>query len=65
MGDIILNGQSVSKSTLRNTTAIVKNNIDLCPDMTVEQTLKFHSQLKWPNAKMSQIKVDAKDRVNY
>lgn len=32
--------------------------------MTVVQTLKFHAQLKWPNAKMSQVKVDAKDRVS-
>lgn len=63
VGDIILNGQTVNQSALRSRVAYGQNNSNLCKDMTVLQTLRFHYDLRKPTGKLQHLKIDAMDRV--
>lgn len=64
VGDIILNGQNVRASSLKNRVAYVQSDAHLCKDMTVIQTLRFHYDLKKPTGKLEHLKIDAMDRVS-
>ncbi|XP_045475615.1 ATP-binding cassette sub-family G member 8 [Harmonia axyridis] len=63
-GDIILNGQRVRSNALKSRVAYVQNDLNLCEDMTVAQTLRFHYDLKKPTDKLGYFKLDAMDRIN-
>lgn len=64
VGDIVLNGQNVSRRTLKSRVAYVQDDVHLCKDMTVLQTLRFHYDLKKPTGKLDHLKIDAMDRVS-
>lgn len=62
-GDIILNGQNVTKNSLRPRVAYAQNDSHLCKNLTAHQTLRFHYDLKKPTEKLDHLKIDANDRV--
>ncbi|KAL4710470.1 hypothetical protein ACJJTC_008872 [Scirpophaga incertulas] len=62
-GDIVINGQPVASSTLRKVAAYVRDDTNLCPNMTVEHTLRFHAALR-PARNHQHHKMDATDRIN-
>ncbi|KAK4875929.1 hypothetical protein RN001_012351 [Aquatica leii] len=64
VGEIILNGQSVTASILKPRVAYTQNNSNLCKNMTALQTLRFHYDLKRPTGKLDHLKIDAMDRIN-
>ncbi|KAF2879508.1 hypothetical protein ILUMI_26662 [Ignelater luminosus] len=64
VGDMILNGQNVNQNALRSRVAYGQNNSNLCKDMTVLQTLRFHYDLRKPTGKLQHLKIDAMDRIN-
>lgn len=63
IGNIILNGQNVRAQHLKSRVAYVQSDSNLCKDMTVIQTLRFHYDLKNPTDKLGYLKIDAMDRV--
>lgn len=62
-GDIVLNGQTVTKRYLRPRVAYAQNDVNLCKALTAQQTLRFHYELKRPTEKLDHLKIDANDRV--
>eukprot|EP00096_Caligus_rogercresseyi_P011213 TRINITY_DN4346_c0_g1_i1.p1 TRINITY_DN4346_c0_g1~~TRINITY_DN4346_c0_g1_i1.p1 ORF type:complete len:975 (+),score=241.06 TRINITY_DN4346_c0_g1_i1:188-3112(+) len=60
--DIILNGISVSAKRLEDRVSYVKRNINFSPDMSVRQTMLFHSFLREPGAHTRSM--DTKGRIN-
>lgn len=63
VGNIILNGQNIRGRHLKSRVAYVQSNPNLCKDMTVIQTLRFHCDLKNPTDRLGYLKKDAMDRV--
>lgn len=64
LGNIILNGQTVRARNLKSRVAYVQNDSNLCRDMTVLQTLRFHYDLKKPTDKLGYLKITSMDRVS-
>ncbi|KAF5298110.1 hypothetical protein FQA39_LY02534 [Lamprigera yunnana] len=64
IGEIILNGQTISARILNSRVAYTQRNTDLCKHMTVLQTMRFHFDLKKPTGKLDHLKVDVMDRIN-
>lgn len=64
LGNMILNGQAVRAHNLKSRVAYVQNNSDLCKDMTVLQTLRFHYDLRKPTDKLGYLKIGSMDRVS-
>ncbi|CAG9840598.1 unnamed protein product, partial [Diabrotica balteata] len=64
LGTIFLNGHSVRAHTLKSRVAYVQNDLNLCKDMTVVQTLRFHYDLKKPTEKLGYLKIESMDRIN-
>lgn len=63
-GDLIINGQNVNKRVLKSRVAYVQCDSHLCEDMTAQQMLRFHYDLKKPTDKLGHLKIDAIDRVS-
>lgn len=63
LGNIILNGQVVKPHNLKSRVAYVQNDSNLCKDMTVVQTLRFHYDLRKPTNKLGYLKIGSMDRV--
>lgn len=63
-GDLILNGQNINKHVLKSRVAYVQCDSHLCEDMTAQQMLRFHYELKKPTDKLGHLKIDATDRVS-
>jgi hypothetical protein len=61
-GAVLLNGQSISSSQLRDRVAYVQCDSHLSPDLSVTQTLSLHHWLRYSNAHHS--KLSTKDRVS-
>ncbi len=61
-GDILMNGVTVSPSRLEDRVAYVRQNNSFSPDMSVRQTMLFHSFLREPGTH-SRAR-DAKGRVS-
>ena len=61
-GAVLLNGQSVSPSQLRDRVAYVQCDSHLSPDLSVRQTLSLHHWLRYSGAHHS--KLNTKDRVS-
>ena len=61
-GAVLLNGQSVSPSQLRDRVAYVQCDSHLSPDLSVRQTLGLHHWLRYSSAHHS--KLNTKDRVS-
>ncbi|CAH1971145.1 unnamed protein product [Acanthoscelides obtectus] len=64
LGSILLNGQNVRANSLESRVAYVQNDLNLCKDMTVLQTMRYHYDLKKPTDKLGYLKIDAMDRIN-
>lgn len=64
VGDILLNGQIVRRSILRDSVSYVQNDTNLAEDMTIVQTLNFYYDLKRPTSKLEHLKIDTIDRIN-
>ncbi|XP_056632614.1 ATP-binding cassette sub-family G member 8 isoform X1 [Diorhabda sublineata] len=64
LGTIILNGRKVESHTLKPRVAYVQSDLNLCKDMTVVQTLRFHYDLRKPTDKLGYLKIEAMDRIN-
>ena len=71
-GDILLNGVSVSPARLQDRVAYVRRNNAFGADMSVRQTMLFHSFLREPGThsrardakgRVSQISISKDDRV--
>lgn len=62
-GDLILNGQTVTRNILKPRVAYAQNDSHLCKELTAQQTLRFHYDLKKPTEKLDHLKIDAMDRV--
>lgn len=62
-GDILLNGVSVSPARLQDRVAYVRRNNAFGADMSVRQTMLFHSFLREPGAHARSR--DAKGRVSH
>ncbi|XP_040564085.1 ATP-binding cassette sub-family G member 8 [Lepeophtheirus salmonis] len=60
--DIILNGISVNTKRLEDRVSYVKRNINFSPDMSVRQTMLFHSFLREPGTHTRNN--DTKGRIN-
>lgn len=65
LGSIVLNGQTVRAHGLKSRVAYVQSDLNLCKDLTVVQTLRFHYDLKKPTDKLGYLKIEAMDRVSY
>lgn len=61
-GAVLLNGQSVSPSQLRDRVAYVQCDSHLSPDLSVRQTLSLHHWLRYSGAHHS--KLNTKDRID-
>lgn len=64
LGSIVLNGQVVKPHNLKSRVAYVQNDSNLCKDMTVVQTLRFHYDLRKPTNKLGYLKIGSMDRVS-
>lgn len=64
LGSIVLNGQTVRAHGLKSRVAYVQSDLNLCKDLTVVQTLRFHYDLKKPTDKLGYLKIEAMDRIN-
>lgn len=64
LGNILLNSQSVRAHNLKSRVAYVQSDSDLCKDMTVLQTMRFHYDLRKPTDKLGYLKISSMDRVS-
>ncbi|CAG9853677.1 unnamed protein product [Phyllotreta striolata] len=64
LGSVVLNGKTVRAHDLHPRVAYVQSDLNLCKDMTVVQTLRFHYDLKRPTDKLGYLKIEAMDRIN-
>ncbi|CAG9773060.1 unnamed protein product [Ceutorhynchus assimilis] len=63
-GEVLLNGQRVRPSLLRDRVAYAQSDPNLCMDMTAVQIMRFHYDLKNPTEKLGYLKIDSTDRIN-